>query len=988
MKCKQAVMVLSFTLVLVLLVCAVKPALAEAPPPPGEGQGSPAQPAPEQPSVLGEEARAESEPEVALDAERAPDPAPAAAVMPLAVEEWASPPMIAAGGVGQATIARFVSDEQMLDSGGVLRGQGETLAALFAAGAIACPAGKTPQIYGGVSNTGCTPYIEQNGGNNPIQLANDHTLTKSGWWIWVSPGYNSSLNSTLDKAVVVKGDPAGTSVTGGLELSYPNITLRDVVVKNGQISARMIGGTLRMHGVTVSGSFPGQYGIYIRDYKGSLYLTHVSVSNTGGMGAFLEVEDGLGTVTVLNSAFNRNTGGIGLNIHASNAVRLENVSAAVNGHGAAYGSGMLLYYRNRLTLKNICVIDNVDAGIVASDSHPSYAGPVTLQNITANGSYQLGGITLLDPGPVSGARLTANGNHTNGIVIADARGSVALSGVTAVDNDMYGMSITSKTGSISLVDLQIAHNDVLGVLIQSKGSVWARNALLYDNNKGSGIDIDNSDAAVPAGVTLTNINTAENAAYGIQIHSKGPVSLSGISARDNDLAGTRVRTNGGVTVGSTYGANAFIHNGIGLLCPTTPSDMCDGLMIQADGAVLVSGVGANQNGWDGILIAGASSARVSNTIANDNTRDGLRAEIKGSIALDRVTALHNHGSAGIELWNNAGTGSPGMTLSHVLADHNNWGININARGPVALNHVGASYNIGKGIYIDSGWGTLGMGNVTLSNSLGADLVSFNGGNNLEVHSNGGVSISGLQASGSLTGMGAFIDNAFGAGNVSVVNSMFNWNGNPGSVNAGGLDVTSKGVISLNGVTASDNQGDGAYLANDSASLAGKTVSVSKGTFNGNETGLLIASKSSVTLNNVSANNNLNLGARIYNRVPGPSTGNVTISGTLGRNQFNDNNRDGVVILTNGNISISNSEASSNGSGLGFSGFYIESYGTGKTAVFTCVSATHNTGFGIKLLQKTGTVKATLKGVWLGGNFADGWFYDGALPVTFITYICP
>ncbi len=983
--------VCSFGLVLALLVCAAQPVLAEAPPPPGDPGGAPAPVSAPQ----GEPEKGETEAKEENAPAEADSIAPAGAEAVVDFSQWVSPPMIETGGVGPATTAAFVSDEQMLDAGGVLRAQGETLAALFAVGAIACPPGKVPTVYNGTSDIGCTMYYRLGiDTGNSIQSAHNDVLTKAGWWIWVSPNYNNpGWGSSLSKSVLVKGDTLGTTVTGGLGLNAPNITLRDLVVQNGPITAAGQSGTLRLHGVSVSGTFVDQYGINISGHKGSIYLTNVSATIGTGKGAHLDTTGGSGTVTVLNSAFDNNPNGHGLHIQANNAVKVENVSAAGNGKAASSGSGLYIEYRTRLTLKNIYAYDNYHWGIYAFDTTPptSPGGPVTLNNITASENDVWEGIRLEDPGTVSGSNLNLTGNAwDDGIGIYDGRGAVTLSGVNASGNDFFGVNIQTNVGSVSLTNLRAAGNHLSGAAILSKGAVTVKNSLFYKNTGGinyPGLSIDNAAAAAPLGVTLTNLNLAENTGHGILVNSKGTLTLSGISVRGNGQAGAHLTTSaGGVTVSSTYGANFFNENGVAASCGTTHDDLCTGLFIDAKSAVSLSGVTADGNNYNGITIRNASSARISASTTNNNYWNGVLVSIKGGIVLDRVSALHNHGYDGILLSNTAGTGSPAVTLSHVLADHNGWGLEIYGRGPVTLNHVSASYNPSLGLYVSNLAGTSG---VTLSNSLGADLISHNTASNLTIYSKGAISVRGVNASGSLTSRGAYIDNITSptSAGVSVWSSEFNGNGD--GTEDYGLQVVSKGSILLNTVNASNNQGLGADLQNQAATLAGKTVSVSKGTFSDNgDTGLKITSKGAVTLNNVTANGTkAGYGAYIENYQGGAGTGNVTIASSLGRNQFSRNWRTGVWIRTGGSVSVSNTEASRNGLGGGFSGIAINSYGTARTAAFTCVSAVNNNSYGIAIFINAGSMKPTLRGVWLGGNGAGGTNYTDPITI-YYAVTCP
>ena len=130
--------------------------------------------------------------------------------------------------------------------------------------------------------------------------------------------------------------------------------------------------------------------------------------------------------------------------------------------------------------------------------------------------------------------------------------------------------------------------------------------------------------------------------------------------------------------------------------------------------------------------------------------------------------------------------------------------------------------------------------------------------------------------------GVYLKNTSGKGSVSISDSQFLSNGDDG------LEVYSNKNISLDGVTAEDNNGDGVYLDNciyEAASgtclgngivnIAGDSVN----SFNQNGgTGLYILSGSNVTLMNFTADNN-HYGIYIKNNYIGKS-GVVTIKQTL------------------------------------------------------------------------------------------------------------
>jgi hypothetical protein len=158
--------------------------------------------------------------------------------------------------------------------------------------------------------------------------------------------------------------------------------------------------------------------------------------------------------------------------------------------------------------------------------------------------------------------------------------------------------------------------------------------------------------------------------------------------------------------------------------------------------------------------------------------------------------------------------------------------------------------------------------------------------------------------------GAYLNNCSGVGTVTVSNSEFLSNGSVG------LNIMSLKNVSLNGITANDNLSFGVYIDNrgydgSSSYLGNGTVSITGkdwNTFNGNAYyGLSIYSNGNVTLANFTANDNLN-GVFIENGYAG-KTGRVTINQTYTSdledytNTISGNTTNGLEIYSNGAISI-------------------------------------------------------------------------------------
>ncbi|MCC7116937.1 MAG: right-handed parallel beta-helix repeat-containing protein [Anaerolineales bacterium] len=204
-----------------------------------------------------------------------------------------------------------------------------------------------------------------------------------------------------------------------------------------------------------------------------------------------------------------------------------------------------------------------------------------------------------------------------------------------------------------------------------------------------------------------------------------------------------------------------------------------------------------------------------------------------------------------------------------------------------------------------GWsGAVTINNVIIGNAL-TNVASTTFGLNVATKGNillNNVFIQGGQnTDGSHVMNGAVLDNTSGAGTITVNNSDFS--GNEGF----GLSALSKNAITLNGISANLNGGDGVALTNNS--VQGKAVTL-KGLkeFNHNAgDGLKITSAGLITLSNLVAHTNGGAGVFLDNTSSVSNLG-VTVGGV---NSLLSNGGVGIEIYSHGVITASNLNASYN-----------------------------------------------------------------------------
>ncbi len=160
----------------------------------------------------------------------------------------------------------------------------------------------------------------------------------------------------------------------------------------------------------------------------------------------------------------------------------------------------------------------------------------------------------------------------------------------------------------------------------------------------------------------------------------------------------------------------------------------------------------------------------------------------------------------------------------------------------------------------------------------------------------------------------------------------------------GFDILTNGAITVTSVTADDNLLYGVTMASANPTSP-KTILVNKGHFNGNTmTGLNITNNGGITLNGVTASENLQSGAFLHNA---NGTAGVTILSSYGANTFNGNTWRGLNIQSKGNIMMSNVTSSENL----LIGIIIDNYQAGEGTGYitmTKVTTWSNTQRGIDI----------------------------------------
>ena len=654
----------------------------------------------------------------------------------------------------------------------------------------------------------------------------------------------------------------------------------------------------------------------------NITLTNVYANGNGFLGniaddgAYLDNTGvhygGSGTVSVTDSDFSGNTGK-GLEVHSNNNITLTEVAADSNrGESGAFlkGAG-----------NGTIVVDNTLGGEFNGNTGNGldvYAkNDITLTNVYA------------DANGLAGAQLDNRDGWGN--INIDFNGST-VSGNSDFSSNLADGLVAFSAGAITLYNVTADHNFLYNLTADE--NFHGDGAYLENDYGSSDVSVNNS-----AGGEGFNANVAN----GLEVYSNGNVSLTNVTASNNGKVGTYLDNSTG-TGSVSVDPSTFSFNSLdGLDVTSTNTIYLTDVTADFNGQSLTSGSGAvlDNTGGNGNICVDwdCAASQAGSSEFNFNYNDGLHATSEGEIDLYQVTASANGGdgaflencnclaSSNINIMNSTFGGASS-------ADGNlNNGLEAYSTSGVRLDNVSATYNRWDGALLgdpNSPDIILIGGNVTVD---GGDF-SHNYGNQtfyspnpagLEVYTYGDINLSGVTADNNFnTTGGVYLDTTYGSGGVTIDSSMGpNSFSNNGYV---GLSTRSSGDVSLSDVTASGNQSDGLsatsyiditlsdVIANinhgNGASLFGNQITVDPSQFDHNSlNGLIISANSTVSLSDVDASFNGSTGAYIDNSF---GTGDVIIDPSA----FNNNGSDGVYIATTGNATVSGCSQFKNNGGYG------------------------------------------------------------------------
>ncbi len=812
-------------------------------------------------------------------------------------------------------------------------------------------------IMGGADSSASQIYL--NGSTLPNPTLSNFTLTFKGGWTGSGSGINPLNPSTFNGVgfsigswhntvsvsnIIINNSPAGQD---GLYIySTKNIVVTNVSADNGQEYGAFLDNSTGT-GVTITnsnfmtndGALDSSYGLYVYS-KGPIAVTDLTVSNNNFDGALLDnytFSTTAQNLTLSGTNIFDSNGGFGMNAFSRGAITSGSLDANNNStYGATLknqldatplpitlngtssfsgntGNGLNIYSKGNITVNNLSAVGNGNIGVVLQNNY----NPFVASTLKVNGTNWFAdngwaGLNALSDGSISMNNITADGNGNsasyNGVVVENSNAAnpeaVTLTGINTFNNNAYGGLLIQATGAVSLNNITAignggytgatVENEYLGaskpqtvtflgtnnlslnfsdnLAVETFGAITLNNMTANASLSGNGADLYYLSSATTGNVTINGINNFDfNSGFGLNIRSSGTVIANNINAIKNvGSSGVIIRNTASASAPVTLnGTNVISGNGV------------DGIDIFTNGNAVISNLTANSNGSGlseyGAYIAnnlatGTPTITLSGTNSfNYNYFDGLYAISKGAITASNLSAIGNVHGDGADLYNNGGSASITLSGNNVFDSNYGMGLILTSAGNISTSNLTAISNGNSistyGVDLSN---TSGHGTVTLS---GTNTFEYNYSDGLDINSDGAITTNNMNAShngyGGVNGWGAYITNGGAATGINVImngNNVFEYN------LYDGLQVISNGTITTNNLTANNNGNLGAKLANTGAAVA-EAITL-KGTneflLNGSD-GIDMYSKGAISLTHVTADLNY------YDGVYANTNGNVTLT---------------------------------------------------------------------------------------------------------------
>ena len=356
------------------------------------------------------------------------------------------------------------------------------------------------------------------------------------------------------------------------------------------------------------------------------------------------------------------------------------------------------------------------------------------------------------------------------------------------------------------------------------------------------------------------------------------------------------------------------------------------------GNVSLNEVKADLNGDEGADIAVTGNVTIKNSSFDSNSgNEALMLDAGGSVSLNGVSASNNNAGDGANIFTVKGVtvrnsvftynrdgiinnligdglvilpGSKGAILieNSDFSNNQETGLLVNVDGSVTLKNLQILTNQNNGVWIDN-CGSYAPCSFSAS-PVTLNTVSITGSRRpLFVFSNGNISLTGVKTWYSITDHNTELRNEYATAprTVSVTNSDFSYGYGTG------LYIISRGAVSLNKVTSIGSTGQNGVFIDNRSGSAGVTLANTLGNSkidNNYSSGLIIFSDGAISVTGVDAANNRGLNINLDTST---GSGSISLASTI---SSGSQTTDGIQIISGGAITLKNIDSSSNYFGRG------------------------------------------------------------------------
>jgi hypothetical protein len=567
-------------------------------------------------------------------------------------------------------------------------------------------------------------------------------------------------------------------------------------------------------------------------------------------------------------------------------------------------------------------IDYLSSNNLSPDGGKIYVEAGSYPGFTINGSsWTLNKPTLID---LIGAGSSST-NITTSVSISNMV-NFYMTGFNLINQ----LNFQNNTGTIKLTDVKIKYTGGGGLFITShSGPVSINNLTVYESN-GYGAYIDNTNGT--GSVTITNSYFKNNNSDGLVIYSNGAVTLSNVHSSKNANSGAYINN---IAISGTPLVKVSLS--------TFTDNSLAGLQIFSKGNISLDNVVAAGNSHKGALLindTGAGTVVVKNSQFIANSHIGLDIYSSRAVTLNGVVASNNS-NAGVSIENQTSptSGSPVTILRSHFSGNGGNGLAVLSKSLIKLDGVTALNNGSSGANLANSFSGA-TGGVTISAAYGENHFNDNGAYGLLINSYGSVTLSRVFANGN-SNIGAYITNSGGPGNVTIGQSRFEYNGSDGAVIFSKGAVTIDRVVA----SKNNNTGLYIDNAIQFSSPKTIKITRSAFEFNATNSGLYIDAKSNVEINNITSSFNNGYGVRIDNCQFGiacEGKGSISFLSSIGPNTINNNGLDNIYIHASGNLLFSKVTANSSGTG---SGIWASNTSVIANIALVNVNTLFNAGYG-------------------------------------------